>query len=145
MGYFEIGIYHPKTETNMGTLWRSALQLGASGVFTIGKRYRKQSTDTNAVIYNLPLRHYEDWEQFCANRPHGAQLVAVEMGGVSLSVFAHPDCAIYVLGAEDSGLPPKILAKCQAVVALEAVGPLSYNVAVAGSVVMYHRVFLQNR
>ena len=39
MSYFEIGIFHTKTEQNVGTLWRSAFQLGAAGVFTIGKRY----------------------------------------------------------------------------------------------------------
>ena len=34
-GYFEIGIYNGKTEVNMGTLWRSAYQLGASGIFIV--------------------------------------------------------------------------------------------------------------
>jgi hypothetical protein len=29
MSYFEIGIYHSKKANNVGTLWRSALQLGA--------------------------------------------------------------------------------------------------------------------
>ncbi len=38
MAYFEIGIFHPKTKENIGTLWRSAYQLGAAGIFTIGKR-----------------------------------------------------------------------------------------------------------
>ena len=116
MAYFEIGIYHPKTETNMGTLWCSALQLGAAGIFTIGKRYKKQSTDINLAFQQLPLRDYADWEQFYASRPRGAQLVAVEMGGTPLSHFQHPDLAIYLLGAEDSGLPAKILAQCQAIV-----------------------------
>jgi tRNA(Leu) C34 or U34 (ribose-2'-O)-methylase TrmL len=46
MSYFEIGIYHPKTRNNVGTLWRSAYQLGASGLFTIGRRYERQSSDT---------------------------------------------------------------------------------------------------
>lgn len=45
-GYFEIGIFHSKTEQNIGTLWRSAYQLGASGIFTIGKRYKEMSSDT---------------------------------------------------------------------------------------------------
>jgi tRNA G18 (ribose-2'-O)-methylase SpoU len=141
MGYFEIGIYHPKNETNLGTLWRSALQLGAAGIFTIGKRYKKQSTDIARTFQHVPLRDYVDWEQFYTNRPRGAQLIAVEMGGAPLREFAHPDMAIYLLGAEDAGLPARILAQCQAVVSLESVGPLSYNVAVAGSLDMYDRVF----
>lgn len=41
--YFAIGIYHPKTEMNMGTLWRSAYQLGASYIFTIGSMVTNSS------------------------------------------------------------------------------------------------------
>jgi hypothetical protein len=33
-GYFGIGIYHGKTEENIGTLWRSAYAYGADFVFT---------------------------------------------------------------------------------------------------------------
>jgi tRNA G18 (ribose-2'-O)-methylase SpoU len=42
---------------------------------------------------------------------------------------------------EDRGLPPEIQAQCQHIVSLEAVNTLSYNVAVAGSLVMYSRVY----
>lgn len=45
-GYFGIGIYNPKTETNMGTLWRSAYNFGADFIFTIGMRYKKMGSDT---------------------------------------------------------------------------------------------------
>jgi len=44
-GYFEIGVYGAKRETNVGTLWHSAYQLGASGIFVIGRRYQKQSRE----------------------------------------------------------------------------------------------------
>lgn len=44
-GYFEIGIYNNKTPSNLGTLWRSAYQLGAAGIFVIGQRYPKQASD----------------------------------------------------------------------------------------------------
>jgi tRNA G18 (ribose-2'-O)-methylase SpoU len=140
-GYFEIGIYHTKTEFNMGTLWRSAYQLGASGIFTIGRRYKKQSSDTYKVFRHVPLRHYADFNDFQTHRPLGAILVGIEMGGIPLSEFSHPQRAIYLLGAEDHGLPEKILEQCNMVLSLESIGPLSYNVAVAGSIVMYHRVF----
>lgn len=141
-GFFEIGIYHTKTEYNVGTLWRSAYQLGASGIFTIGQRYERQASDTCKTHRQIPLRQYLTWEEFLQNRPFGAQLVGVEMGGTPLSEFKHPKQAIYLLGAEDHGLPLEILNQCQAVISLQAVRMLSYNVAVAGSLVMYHRVFL---
>jgi hypothetical protein len=37
-----------------------------------------------------------------------------------------------------------VLAQCNALVYLEAVRRASYNVAVTGSILMYHRVFLQH-
>lgn len=140
-GYFEIGVFAPKTETNVGTLWRSAFQLGAAGIFTIGRRYVKQSSDTLQTWKHVPLRNYLTFEDFLESRPYACELVGVEMGGKALSDFAHPERAIYLLGAEDFGLPPKILAHCNRLVSLESVNTPSFNVAVAGSVVAYSRVF----
>jgi tRNA G18 (ribose-2'-O)-methylase SpoU len=140
-GYFEIGIYNPKTAANVGTLWRSAYQLGASGIFTIGQRCKKQSSDTTQAWRHIPLREYGDMDHFLHCGPVSCLLVAVEMGGTALSGYAHPERAIYILGAEDHGLPDKVLSRCHSLVSLEAVRTASYNVAVAGSIVMYHRVF----
>lgn len=140
-GYFEIGVYAPKTETNVGTLWRSAYQLGAAGIFTIGRRYKKQNSDTLSTWKHVPLRHFTTFEEFLSARPYSCELVGVEMGGKPLADFSHPERAIYLLGAEDFGLPPKILAHCQRVASLESVNTPSFNVAVAGSVVAYSRVF----
>ena len=139
-GYFEIGIYNPKKEVNVGTLWRSAIQLGAAGIFTIGRRYKEQASDTCKAFSHIPLRHYEDWKQFDDNRPYGAQLIGIEIGGHPLNNFCHPQQTIYLLGAEDSGLPNELLANCQYVVSIESVDRIPYNVAIAGSIVMYHRL-----
>lgn len=140
-GYFEIGIYKGKTAINVGTLWRSAYQLGAAGIFTIGKRYPRQASDTVAAYRHIPLREYKDFEEFLSVRPFDAPLIGVEMGGKVLSQFNHPERAIYLLGAEDGGLPREVQAKCQHVISLEAERTESYNVAVAGSLVMYHRSY----
>jgi tRNA G18 (ribose-2'-O)-methylase SpoU len=140
-GYFQIGIYQSKTPENIGTLWRSAYQLGASGIFTIGKRYGQQASDTVKAFRHIPLVNYRDFDHFLSARPVGSLLVGVEMGGTALSQYKHPKAAIYLLGAEDRGLPLEIQAQCQAIVSLEAVNTLSYNVAVAGSLVMYSRVY----
>ena len=140
-GFFEIGIYHTKTNINIGTLWRTAHQLGASGIFTIGKRYKKQSSDTSKAFRHIPLRHYTDYEDFTNHRPLEVVLVGIEMGGIPLSEYIHKHQSIYLLGAEDYGLPDSIRARCNHIVSLESINQLSYNVAVAGSIVMYHRVF----
>lgn len=140
-GFFEIGVFHPKTEENIGTLWRSAFQLGAAGIFTIGRRYKSQASDTTAAHRHIPLRHFNTFEEFNAARPFNCPLIGIEMGGHSLSKMVHPVQAVYLLGSEDGGLPPSILDKCQHVISLESVRSASYNVAVAGSLVMYHRAF----
>ena len=140
-GFFEIGVYHIKSEINIGTLWRSAYQLGASGIFTIGKRYKKQASDTYKATRHIPLRHYLDIDEMLSNRPTGARLIGVEMGGQVLSTFNHPQQAIYLLGAEDHGLPDRIIEQCNSIVSLEAINTLSYNVAIAGSLIMYDRCF----
>ena len=140
-GYFEIGIFYGKKEVNIGTLWRSAYQLGAAGIFTIGRRYNKQRSDTSHACRHIPLRNYETWNLFLQSKPFSAVLVAIEMGGRPLSQFVHPERAIYILGAEDTGLPPYILKQCQCMVSLESIRQPSFNVAISGSLVMYHRVF----
>ena len=140
-GYFEIGIYHCKAGVNLGTLWRSAYQLGASGIFVIGKRFKKQASDTQKTWRHVPVREYVDFGHFLSCIPYNCTLVGVEMGGRALSGYCHPERAIYLLGAEDNGLPKDVMNKCHSLICLEAKRTESYNVAVAGSLVMYHRQF----
>lgn len=138
-GYFGIGAYHLKNGANLGTLWRSAYQLGASFIFTVGQRYRKQASDTFCVWRHVPLYAYITFEEFVNSAPHDAKWVAVEMDGRDLVTFTHPERAVYILGAEDSGLPQDIIDRCHALVSIPAMRQESYNVAVAGSIVMYDR------
>ena len=142
-GFFEIGIFRVKTPVNVGTLWRSAYQLGAAGIFTIGKRFPQQASDTCKAPRHIPLREFPTFEDFLTARPRASQLIAVEMDGEPLSGFHHPQQARYILGAEDSGLPAYILEQCDDVISIESVRTESFNVAVAGSLVMYHRL-MQN-
>ena len=53
--------------------------------------------------------------------------------------------AVYILGAEDTGLPESVVRACHRHVALPSVHYESFNVAVAGSIVMYDRLAKQNR
>jgi tRNA(Leu) C34 or U34 (ribose-2'-O)-methylase TrmL len=140
-GYFGIGVYHPKTEHNIGTLWRSAFLYDAAYVFTIGQRYKKQSSDTPKSIRHIPLFHYETFEEFYKQLPYAAQLICIELDETSkpLSVVNHPPQAVYLLGAEDHGLPQDIIARGHQIVQIPAAKEQSMNVAVAGSIVMYDR------
>lgn len=143
-GYFEIGIYHTKTVANVGTLWRSAYQLGAASIFTIGQRYPYQASDTLKTYRHVPMREFLTFDDFIKARPKNARLVGIEMGGKPLAELNHPEQAIYLLGAEDKGLPDNVIKQCNMLISIESLRTESYNVAVAGSLVMYHRYLTRN-
>jgi len=137
-GYYGIGVYHPKTTENIGTLWRSAHNFGADYIFTIGRRYKKQASDTTKAERHVPLYEYESFEDFKKHLPRGCQIVFVEQaeGAHDLHTASHPESAVYVLGAEDQGVPEQIMRGYQK---LQIATPMCLNVAVAGSIVMYDR------
>ena len=140
-GYFGIGIVRGKTAGNAGVLWRSAAQLGAAFTFTVGARFEKEDDKTDAIAAwrRVPQFAYDDVAQLVTATPRGAALVGIEMGGQALETFAHPERCVYVLGAEDEGLPKSVRRACRHVVALPAIRSASYNVAVAGALVLYDR------
>lgn len=134
-GYFGI----TKDVFNVGSLWRSADLLGAAFIFTIGRRYRTQASDTMKSARRVPLHHYADLDDFYGHLPYDVQLIGLELDPRARAVehYCHPDRAVYLLGAEDHGLSKAALAKCHQLVQLP--GRSSLNVAVAGSLVMYDR------
>lgn len=140
-GFFAIGIYRTKTAANVGTLWRSASSFGAAFVFTVGRRYQRQASDTSNTPLQTPLIHFDTVDDLHAHLPHGAPLLGVEMHQRSrpLSGYCHPPRAVYMLGAEDHGLPEPVIAQCYSVIEIETLRLQSLNVAVAGSILMHHR------
>ena len=142
-GYFGIGIYHIKHEVNLGTLWRSACSFGASFIFTIGKRYSRQSSDTTKTWRHVPLYHYESIDDLFL--PYSCRLVGIELGGESIREYKHPERCIYLLGAEDHGLPSEIMDKCHEVIEIPSVNEYCLNVASAGSIVMYDRLITRSK
>ena len=137
--FFAIGIQNGKTPENLGVLWRSAQNLGASYIFTIGNRYAKQACDTHNAVKSIPYFHYDTFDDFFNNLPKGARLVGVELtdNAESLEVFNHPRRCVYLLGAEDHGLSKQAIEKSHFLVKFKS--QLSLNVSVAGSIVMYDR------
>ena len=138
-GYFGIGIMNGKTPENLGVLWRTAQNLGANFIFTIGKRYAKQACDTHNAVGAIPYFHYKTFEDFQTHLPKGAMLVGIELteDAISLEEFKHPRNCVYLLGAEDHGLPNVAIEKSQHIIKFNT--PKSLNVAVAGSIIMYDR------
>ena len=137
-GYFGIGIENSKTKENLGTLWRSAYNLGADFIFVIGKRYKKQCSDTVKAYRHIPLYQFDSMEHFLKSRPYDCQLIGIEITEEAKDIrnFSHPERAIYVLGPEDGNL--SCLKECQSVIKIPSYRCL--NVAVAGSIIMYDRI-----
>jgi tRNA (guanosine-2'-O-)-methyltransferase len=120
-GFFGIGIQNGKTPENLGVLWRSAQNMGASFIFTIGNRYEKQASDTHKAVGAMPYFHYNTFEEFYKHLPKGAMLVGVELDekAVSLEEFQHPRRCVYLLGAEDHGLSREACEKSHHLVKFE--------------------------
>jgi len=139
-GFYAIGIEGAKKTVNIGTLWRSANILGASYIFTVGRRYQRQPSDTMESWRHMPLMHFSDIPDMLVHLPHDCGLVGVEIteDASALWSYKHPTRAVYLLGAEDYGLSTEALAACHHVVVLP--GERSMNVSAAGTVVMYDRL-----
>lgn len=145
-GYFAIGIEKIKNEINIGTLWRSANILGASFIFTIGKRYKRQASDTMESWRHIPLYHYDNIDDFYkSGLPYDCQLVGIELddSATPIKKFTHPQRAIYLLGAEDNGLSKEAVKRCHHIIVLP--GDHSMNVSVAGSIVLFDRIQKENK
>lgn len=141
-GFFGIGIENAKNEYNIGTLWRSAYLMGASFIFTVNTRYKKQSSDTIKSWTKIPLYHYKDMDDLRQHLPFSCQLIGVELddNSIPLEDFKHPKRAVYLLGSEDSGLSKVAQKHCHELIKIPSVFNNSLNVASAGSIILYDRL-----
>ena len=139
-GFFGIGIVNNSDEKNIGMLWRSAFIMGASFIFTVGKKYTPHGSDTTKTWTKIPLYHYKEMEDLKQNLPYSTKIIGVELSDKAEMIysFQHPDQAIYILGNEQIGLSKKIMDSCHATIKIP--GERSLNVAVAGSIVLYDRL-----
>jgi len=114
------------------------MNFGADYIFTIGARYKRQRTDTTKTWRNIPLFEYKDWYDFTDHIPRDAELVFIEqtLDAKPLETTEHPKRAIYILGAEDHGVPLDLMRGHRK---MQIDTPMCLNVAVAGSIVMYDR------
>lgn len=137
---FAIGIEYGKNSLNVGTLMRSAWNMGAAMVFTVGRRYKREPSDVTATWKKLPILHFDDWDSARRNLPMDWVPVAVELaeGAESLVTFEHPRCAVYILGPEDGSISYGAISPVRRRVVIPS--RLCLNVAVAGSIVMYDRL-----
>ncbi len=140
-GFFGIGIYQYLHSENLGSLLRSAVAFNADYLFTIGRKYKKESSDTGDATRQLPCFNYSSYEAFKVSLPKNARLVCIEISenAQNLKTFVHPEQAVYLLGSEGNGIPDRILQdKGNIIVTI----PTNHciNVAMAGTCVIWDRI-----
>ena len=138
-GYFGIGILSHKHDINIGTLFRSAYCFGADFVFTIGKVYKRDSSDTPDATKHIPCFYYPTLDDFIKGMPKGCDLVCVENSKNAFKIknYVHPKRACYLLGNETTGLPSELTESHQSII-IDTKRCL--NVGIAGSIVMFDRL-----
>ena len=118
---------------NVGTLIRTADAFGAFVALSAGcadPTSAKALRSSAGAIFRVPLFDFDE-----APGPHVA---LVAHGGAPLDEIVLPELVTFVLGAEREGVPPEMLARCDATASIPmAGGAESLNVAVAGAIALY--------
>ncbi|MGD1504549.1 RNA methyltransferase [Vibrio harveyi] len=135
-----IGLYNPKSPTNVGAVLRAAGCYDAAQVRYNGTRYSravKFQTDTQNSQERIQL---VEMENLTANVADDVEIVCVELvvGATALPHFTHPENAIYVFGPEDGSLPQEMVDKAHHVVYVPTHGCM--NLAATVNVVLYDRM-----
>ncbi len=142
-----LAIFNPKLQTNVGTLFRTAVCLGnVDWLACIGQpKYGEPKSDVVASPKNIPMFYYDDWTDFFKHIPRHCELVGIELHpkAKSLMDFEHPKRACYVLGGEEFGIPPNIIKSCRYKVEIPT-NQVSLNVAAAGTIVLYDRMIKEH-
>ena len=82
----------------------------------------------------IPLFAYHTFDEMLAAQPYDCPLVGIETDGAPLPEFAHPPRAVYLLGAEDGGLPNHVKRRCQQLVSIPAARTASYKRCPGGDI-----------
>ncbi len=135
-----IGLYNPKSPTNVGAVMRAAGCYEAAQVRYNGTRYDravKFQTDTQNILEDIELVAMDD---LTAGLEDDVEIICVEfaLGATSLPEFTHPKKAIYLFGPEDGSLPQEVVNKAHHVVYVPTVGCM--NLAATVNVLLYDRL-----
>lgn len=137
-GYCAVGLYNPKTPTNVGAALRAVQCYGAAFLATQGARYERSCTDTMAAYRHLPLIQTEDLHGIV---PFDCVPVAVELVDDAQPLFnyKHPERAFYIFGPEDGTLGKNVLGFCRDKVYIPMSSATCGNLASVVSTVLYDR------
>ena len=135
-GYAAIGLFHPKTPSNIGGVLRAAACYQASMVAIQGAMYKRTRTDTLKAYRHIPTIHDVSLRTII---PFDCIPVAIECmdDAIPLPEFKHPERAFYVFGPEDGSISNEVLGWCK----YKVVVPTRFcmNLAACVNVVLYDR------
>lgn len=136
-GYAAIGLHHPKTAVNVGSVLRAARCYGCALVAYTGQRYKPASTDMMQTYKHMPLLGVEDLFSII---PHDCVPVAVDLleGALDLISYTHPERAFYIFGPEDGILGQKITERCRDKIFVPTA--FCMNLAACVNVILYDRM-----
>lgn len=136
-GFACVGLWQPKTASNVGAILRAAGCYGAAMVAVQGARYSHAATDTQKTWKHTPLLQVDDLRNVL---PTGCVPVAVDLVDRArpLMQYTHPERAFYVFGGEDRTLGGDVLEWCRDVIYVPTA--FCMNLAAAVNVVLYDRL-----
>ena len=136
-----LALCQPRFDVNLGVAVRSAEAAGLREVFLVGQAglFRSPARGTDRAI---PVRPVADPAALirCA-REGDYQLVVVQQTPASVPYHRadYPPRPLFVLGAEDRGVPPLLRAAADLLVEIPLFGAIdSLNVAATATAVMFH-------
>ncbi len=134
-----LAMCQPRFDINLGVAVRSAEAAGLREVFLMGRAdlFRSPARGTDRI---LPLRHAPDPAALVRMAREGDyQIVAVQQtpDSVPFHRAPYPPRPLFVMGAEDSGVPPSLRAAADLIVEIPMWGAIdSLNVAAATTTVL---------
>jgi len=136
-GYSAIGLFNPKTPTNVGSALRACACYGASMLAMTGDRFHGAPTDTFKTYKHIPLLQVNNLYDVI---PYDCVPVAVDLidSATNLIDYKHPERAFYVFGPEDGTLEKQVLSWCRNVIYIPTLGCM--NLAATVNVILYDRM-----
>jgi tRNA G18 (ribose-2'-O)-methylase SpoU len=134
---FSVAVCRAKNPFNVGAIIRVAHSFLVREIFLIGSEPYYERAAMGMQKYETIVEHPDERSFLDAVR--GRPLIGVERDHATTSLWEAPmpKDLVFVFGSENDGVPPSLLAACDAVLAIPMYGiNHSYPVAIAAGMVM---------
>jgi tRNA G18 (ribose-2'-O)-methylase SpoU len=146
--FFGVMIENPKVPQNSSIVFRTAAGLGSVDfIGTIGTKYHDCHSNVVKAQRILPCWNFPDFKTFHSQLPMNCIIVGAEIDDRSVDVedFVWPERCVLLLGNESNGLTKEARKGCHKLIKLPNPRELSFNLAMAGSMIMYDRYYKRSK